>query len=150
MKEEQKETKQDNVTENVVHRLLDEKKAKLFAKVAECVEDKTKVGELQKIINDEMDEAFRLGETSNVVKEKGEEIIGSVETMFGNILNPKNPKFRQLYFNQRLITANLMAAAQLLQMQLTLSDEPENPVLGLASALGSAPISNAFNVCEKK
>lgn len=150
MKEEQKEkTEKPKVTtDSVIKEILKEKKANLFATVSEYVEDKTKVGELQQIINDAMDSAYNLGEMSETAATKGGEIIANMGNLFNNYLNPANSKYKQLYDNQRMLVDCLLQALRILQMQVFLNEEPANPVLGMVSSiLGD---KNAFQALEKE
>lgn len=150
IKEEQKEKaeKPKVSTDSVMDEVMKEQKANLFATISEYVEDKTKVGELQSIINKAMDSAFRFGEFSDTAKTKGDEIIANMGNLFNNYLNPTNSKYKQLYDNQRMLADCLLQALRILQLQLSLNDDSVNPVLGMVSSiLGD---KNAYQVLEKE
>ena len=150
MKEEQKEkTEKPKVsTETVIKEILKEKKANLFATISEYVEDKTKVGELQQIINEALDSAYNLGEMSETAATKGEDIIANMGNLFNNYLNPGNSKYKKLYDNQRMLVDCLLQALRIQQMQIFLNDDSANPILGMVSSIFED--KNAFQVFEKE
>ena len=150
MKEEQKEkTEKPKVTtDSVIKEILKEKKANLFATVSEYIEDKTKVGELQEIINAALESAYSLGEMSEAAITKGDEIIASMGNLFNSYLNPHNAKYKQLYDNQRIITAHAQAEIQVLQAQIqTLESDGNlftNVIERMPSIFGASLTENAF------
>lgn len=138
MKENEKQEKTGPKADAVMKEVLKEKKANLFATVSEYVDDKTKVGELQEIINEALEGAYLLGEMSETAVTKGDEIIANMGNLFNNTLNPHNARYKQLYDNQRLATAALLQTAQILQMQLTLNEERSSPYMDILSLIGTA------------
>ena len=147
MKENEKQEKTGLNADAVMKEVLKEKKANLFATVSEYIEDKTKVGELQEIINAALESAYSLGEMSETAATKGDEIIASMGNLFNSYLNPHNAKYKQLYENQRMLVDCLLQALRILQMQVFLNEDSANPVLGMVSSiLGD---KNAFQVLEK-
>ena len=120
--------------------VLKEKKANLFATVSEYIEDKTKVGEIQEIINAALDSAYSLGEMSETAATKGEEIIANMGNLFDNCLNPANSKYKQLCDNQRLTIDCLLQALRLQQVQFSIHENPDYQASSLASALFNPPI----------
>lgn len=151
MKDEsnEKQEKPKVSTEAVMSEVMKEQKANLFATISEYVEDKTKVGELQEIINSAMDSAFRFGEMSETATTKGDEILSGMENLFNRHFNPANSKYKKLYDNQRLITSNLLQTAQLLQYQLTLGEETGSPLMDILSLIGSAASFSKANPNDK-
>ena len=147
MKEEQKEKAEKSkvCTDAVMKEVLKEKKANLFATVSEYVEDKTKIGELQEIINSALDGAYRLGEMSETAATKGDEIIANMGNLFNNYLNPANSKYKQLYDNQRLATDCLLQALRIQQVEISILENPDYQAQGLVSALFNPPILEKQN-----
>lgn len=140
MKENEKQEKTGLNADAVMKEVLKEKKANLFATVSEYIEDKTKVGELQEIINAALDSAYSLGELSDTAKTKGDEIIANMGNLFDNCLNPANSKYKQLYDNQRLTIDCLLQALRLQQVQFSIHENPDYQASSLASALFNPPI----------
>lgn len=140
MKENEKQEKSGLNSDAVMNEVLKEKKANLFATISEYVEDKTKVGELQEIINAAMDSAFRFGEMSETAATKGDEILASMGNLFNNYLNPANSKYKQLYDNQRLATDCLLQALRIQQVEISILENPDNQAQGLVSALFNPPV----------
>lgn len=138
MKENENQEKPGLKVDAVMKEVMEEQKAVLLAKISEYVEDKTKIGEIQEIINNAMDSAFRFGEMSETAATKGDEIIASMGNFFNNYLNPANSKYKQLYDNQRLATAALLQTVQILQLQLGVNEEISNPTLDILSLIGTA------------
>lgn len=135
MKETEKKEKPKVSTDAVMKEVLKEKKANLFATISEYVEDKTKVGELQEIINAALESAYNLGEMSETAATKGDEIIANMGNLFNNVLNPANSKYKQLYDNQRMAVDCLLQALRLQQVQLSIHETPDNLAQGLVSSL---------------
>lgn len=157
MKENEKQEKTGLNADAVMKEVLKEKKAKLFATISEYVEDKTKVGELQQIINDALDSAYSLGEMSETAITKGDEIIASMGNLFNSYLNPHNAKYKQLYDNQRMTTDCLLQALRIQQVQLTLKEENPSSTMDILSLIGTAasfakvnPGENTFIEKENK
>lgn len=140
MKENEKKEKTGLNADAVMKEVLKEKKANLFATVSEYIEDKTKIGELQEIINDALDGAYRLGEMSETAATKGEEILASMGSLFNDYLNPANAKYKQLYDIQRMATDCLLQALRIQQAQFSIHENPDNQAQGLASALFNPPV----------
>lgn len=140
MKEKEKKEKSGLTADAVVQEVLKEKKANLFATVSEYVEDKSRIGELQPIINAALEEAYNIGEMSETAKTKGEEILANMGNLFNNFLNPANSKYKQLYDNQRMTTDCLLQALRLQQVQFSVHETPDNQVNAIASALFNPPI----------
>lgn len=140
MKENEKQGKSGLNTDAVMNEVMKEQKANLFATISGYVEDKTKVGELQEIINTAMDSAYRFGEISETAATKGDEIIASMGNLFNNYLNPHNARYKQLYDNQRLTTDCLLQALRLQQVQLSVHENPDYQASSLASAFFNPPV----------
>lgn len=138
MKENEKQEKSGLTADVVMNEVMKEQKANLFATISEYIEDRTKVGELQPIINSAIDAAFNMGRLSTPVKEKGEEVFSNLGDFFNNFLNPANSKYKQLYDNQRMTTDCLLQALRLQQVQLTLSEESSSPYTDILSLIGTA------------
>ena len=157
MKENEKQEKTGLNADAVMKEVLKEKKANLFATVSECIEDKTKVGELQEIINAALESAYSLGEMSEAAITKGDEIIASMGNLFNSYLNPQNAKYKQLYDNQRMTTDCLLQALRIQQVQLTLKEENPSSTMDILSLIGTAasfakvnPGENTFIEKENK
>lgn len=135
MKESEKQEKTGLNADAVMKEVLKEQKANLFATVSEYIEDKTKVGELQEIINAALESAYNLGEMSETAATKGDEIIANMGNLFNNVLNPANSKYKQLYDNQRMAVDCLLQALRLQQVQLSIHETPDNLAQGLVSSL---------------
>lgn len=150
MKEEQKKKaeKPKVSTDTVIKEILKEKKANLFATVSEYIEDKTKVGELQEIINAALESAYSLGEMSEAAITKGDEIIASMGNLFNSYLNPHNAKYKQLYDNQRMTTDCLLQALRIQQVQLTLKEENPSSTMDILSLIGTAASFSKVNPGE--
>lgn len=140
MKENEKQEKSGLNTDVVMNEVMKEQKANLFATVSEYIEDRTKVGELQPIINSAIDAAFNMGKLSTPVKEKDEKIIASMGDLFNSFLNPANSKYKQLYDNHRMITDCLLQALRLQQVQLSVHENPDYQAQAITSALLNPPI----------
>ena len=141
MKKENDEQVNEKLTEEAVMKeVLDEKKAVLFAKVAELIEDKTKVGEMQEVINDVIDASFNLGKLSAPIKESEMESLSQIGNLFGSLLNPNNSKYKQLYDSQRLTIESLLQALRTQQMQLSIHESPNSQAQCLVSTLFNPPI----------
>ena len=140
MKENEKQEKTGLKADAVMKEVLKEKKANLFATVSEYIEDKTKVGELQEIINAALDSAYSLGEMSETAATKSEEILANMGNLFNSCFNPANYKYKQLYDNQRMIIDCLLQALRLQQVQFSVHENPDNQVQGLVSALFNPPM----------
>lgn len=138
MKENEKQEKTGLNADAVMKEVLKEKKASLFATVSEYIEDKTKVGELQEIINAALESAYSLGEMSEAAITKGDEIIASMGNLFNSYLNPHNAKYKQLYDNQRMTTDCLLQALRIQQVQLTLKEENPSSTMDILSLIGTA------------
>ena len=127
-----------SVDENIKTKLIT-----LDGRLNIALEEAVKRGEVtasdRKIIKDCVEEAFAYGKASNMAKEEAQRIFGNFEDIVQKIFDPETEKYKQLYFNQKLITTNLISVAQLLQMQITINGDKENPVLGLVSGLGIRP-----------
>lgn len=133
--------KKTDLTEDVVMKeVLEKKKAILFAKVAELIEDKTKVGEMQEVINGVIDASFNLGKLSAPIKKDGTETLAQMGNFFGNLLNPNNSKYKQLYESQRLTIESLLQALRTQQMQLSIHESPESQAQCLVSTLFNPPV----------
>lgn len=157
MKENEKQEKTGLNADAVMKEVLKEKKANLFATVSEYIEDKTKVGELQGIINAALESAYSLGEMSEAAITKGDEIIASMGNLFNSYLNPHNAKYKQLYDNQRMTTDCLLQALRIQQVQLTLKEENSSSTMDILSLIGTAasfakvnPGENTFIEKENK
>ena len=140
MKENEKQEKTGLNADAVMKEVLKEQKAKLFATVSEYIEDKTKVGELQEIINAALESAYNLGEMSETAATKGEEILASMGNLFNSYLNPANSKYKQLYDNQRMTTDCLLQALRIQQVQFSVHENPDYQASCLASALFNPPV----------
>lgn len=140
MKENEKQEKTGLNADAVMKEVLKEKKANLFATVSEYIEDKTKVGEIQEIINAALDSAYSLGEMSETAATKGDEIIASMGNLFNNYLNPHNARYKQLYDNQRLTIDCLLQALRLQQVQFSIHENPDYQASSIASALFNPPV----------
>lgn len=138
MKENENQEKPGLKVDAVMKEVMEEQKAVLLAKISEYVEDKTKIGEIQEIINNAMDSAYRFGEMSETAATKGDEIIASMGNLFNNYLNPHNAKYKQQYDNQRMITDCLLQALRIEQVQLTLSEGNSSPSMDILSLIGTA------------
>lgn len=138
MKENEKQEKTGLNADAVMKEVLKEKKANLFATVSEYIEDKTKVGEIQEIINAALESAYSLGEMSEAAITKGDEIIASMGNLFNSYLNPHNAKYKQLYDNQRMTTDCLLQALRIQQVQLTLKEENPSSTMDILSLIGTA------------
>lgn len=151
MKDESKEKQEKPKvsTDAVMNEVMKEQKANLFATISEHIEDKSKVGELQKIINGAMDSAFRFGEMSETATTKGDEILSSMENLFNSHFNPANSKYKQLYHNQRIITAHVQSEVQMLQEQVrTLESDGNlftNIIERMPNVFGCPPTDNVNN-----
>ena len=118
-----------------------------------ALEEAVKRGEViasdRKNIKDCLEEAFTYGKVSNMAKEEAQRIFGNFEDIVNKIFDPETEKYKQLYFNQKLVTTNLISVAQLLQMQITINGDKENPVLGLVSGLEIKPSADLSKFYEK-
>lgn len=149
MKENEKQEKTGLNADAVMKEVLKEQKAKLFATVSEYIEDKNKVGEIQEIINEAMDSAYRIGEMSETAATKGDEIIANMANLFNSYLNPHNAKYKQLYDNQRMTTDCLLQALRIQQVQLTLKEENPSSTMDILSLIGTAASFAKVNPDEK-
>lgn len=150
MKENEKQEKTGLNADAVMKEVLKEKKANLFATISEYVEDKTKVGELQPIINAALDSAYSLGELSDTAATKGDEIIANMGNLFNSYLNPHNAKYKQLYDNQRMTSDCLLQALRIQQVQLTLKEENPSSTMDILSLIGTAASFAKANPDEKQ
>ncbi len=108
--------------ENKIHEEIEMLKLKFAAKVNVLTEDKDLREKLHEVIGEAVDESMTLGQTTGV----SEDMMKSLNDTFSNALSglrclssvSRAETYKKLFHNQRIITAHLMSASQLLQLQI--------------------------------
>ncbi len=97
-------------------------KLKFAAKVNVITEDKDLREKLHEVVSDAVDEAVSMGQVAGVPEDLMKSVTESFENAarsLGSMSDASRAStYKRLFHNQRIITAHLMSAAQLLQLQI--------------------------------
>lgn len=136
-----------NGKETAIHEDVEKMKLKYSAKVNVLVEDEVLRAKLHDIISEVVNEAVLTGRAAGVpedVMKSATESFENIAKNFGCLSDSVRAEtYKKLYHNQRIITAHLMSAAQILQLQIgdTESLVIPNP-LSLFGAMGNTFVPN--------
>lgn len=119
------ETTEQAVKDGLINKILEETeklKLKFSAKVNVLIEDKDLREKLYEVIGEAVDESMILGQ----IKGAPDDVVKSVTDTFENVAKNfgclsdtiRAETYKKLFHNQRIITAHLMSASQLLQLQI--------------------------------
>lgn len=119
--QQEKESVKDN-KESAIREETEKMKLKYSAKVNVLIEDKNLREKLHYVISDAVDEAVIWGQVKGIP----DDVTNSVTETFENVArnfgclssSVRAETYKKLFHNQRIISAHLMSAAQLLQLQI--------------------------------
>ena len=108
--------------ENAIREEVEMLKLKFHAKVNVLIEDEDLRQKLHELVSEAVDEAVTWGQVEGVP----DDVLKSVTDSFANTANKlggfssavRAETYKKLFHNQRIITAHLMSAAQILQLQI--------------------------------
>ncbi len=116
-----KESVNDN-TEKALREEIEKLKLKFKAKVNVLIEDKDLQEKLYELVSEAVNEAVIWGQVKGVpddVTNSLTETFENVARNFGCLSSSvRTETYKKLFHNQRIITAHLMSASQLLQLQI--------------------------------
>lgn len=108
--------------ENVIREKAEGMKLKFCAKVNVLIEDKELCEKLHEIISDAVNEAVATGQVLGVPEDMMKSVtdtFAEAARSFGCLGSATRAEtYKKLFHNQRIITAHLMSAAQILQLQI--------------------------------
>lgn len=139
MKEEEKKS---DMAQQVINEKKEELKLKFSAKVNVLVSDKELQEKLHELIAEVVDEAITLGCASEMAEKGMDFMTDSVKELIERVANPTDAarasKYKQLYFNQRMIAAHLESALQFANAQVATYETGEEPFASpLSKSLGN-------------
>ena len=119
--QQEKESVKNN-KESAIREETEKMKLKYSAKVNVLIEDKNLREKLHDVISDAIDEAVIWGQVKGIP----DDVTNSVTETFENVArnfgclssSVRAETYKKLFHNQRIISAHLMSAAQLLQLQI--------------------------------
>lgn len=144
-----KEEKKKETAQQVINEKKEELKLKFSAKVNVLVSDKELQGKLHEIVADVVDEAITLGCASEMAEKGMDFMTDSVKELIERVANPTDAarasKYKQLYYNQRMIAAHLESALQFANAQVATYETGEEPFTSplsrsLGNVLGAAAL----------
>lgn len=99
---------------------------------------------LSKLVDDAIEKAYNIGQKCSIPTEELEKIYGNINDllskMFSHSEKERADKYRQLYFNQRIITDNLRSALVHAESAVIIYEMNEKGgVPSALSCLGAAP-----------
>lgn len=132
----------NNVAEEAIREEKEKLKLKFSAKVNVLVSDKELQEKLHELIAEVVDEAITLGCASEMAEKGMDFMTDSVKGLIERVANPTDAarasKYKQLYFNQRMIAAHLESALQFANAQVATYETGEEPFTSpLSKSLGN-------------
>lgn len=149
MKEEQKEKKVEEAKKKV-----SELKKEHYARIPSSANfSKEQKSIVEGLLFDAIDEAYANGSASSLLEtEDAKKLVGGLAETYsklaGEITSGSYEKYRQLYLNQRLVTAHLQSVCQILQMQVAKHEEGTSPFMDVLSLIGTAASFSKVNPGE--
>lgn len=145
MKEDSKEKKIDETKQKVK-----ELKQRHYSNIPDSAEfTKEQRFIVEGLLFDAVDEAFALGGTQNILESVDiKEAINKLEGFYKQMSEPtaatRADKYKQLYYNQRIITAHMQSQIQILQTQIQTMESDgnlfTNVIERMPSIFGASPV----------
>lgn len=148
--------------QQVLKEKREELKLKYTAKVNVLVDDPKLREELHKMVDDAIDDGVVVGSVEGLAPDAMEVMFNPFKELIERVSNPTDAarasKYKQLYLNQRMITAHLESAFQYASMQAATYETGEEPFTNplsrlMENTLGATAFSLgslAKSCCEKK
>lgn len=125
------ETRVFETANQVINEKKEELKLKFSAKVNVLVSDKELQEKLHKVVSDAIDEGIVIGKVEGLRPEAMDFMTGSVKELIERVSNPTDAqrasKYKQLYYNQRMISTHLESALQFANAQVATYETGEQP-----------------------